>query len=61
MMTAPAAPAKKLADKLVEDVTGVAPVAPKDKDVGKPLDIQFTATDGLKVDLAKMKGKGGAD
>ena len=25
--------------------------------VGKPLDIQFTATDGSKVDLAKMKGK----
>ena len=25
--------------------------------VGKPLDIQFTATDGTKVDLAKMKGK----
>ena len=44
-------------DVIVEDVTGVAPVAPKDKDVGKPLDIQFTATDGTKVDLAKMKGK----
>ena len=48
---------KKLAAKIVEEVTGVAPVAPKDKDVGKPLDIQFTATDGRKVDLAKMKGK----
>ena len=48
---------KKLAAKIVEEVTGVVPVAPKDKDVGKPLDIQFTATDGRKVDLAKMKGK----
>ena len=48
---------KKLANKIVQEVTGVAPVAPKDKDVGKPLDIQFTATDGTKVDLAKMKGK----
>ena len=48
---------KKLANKIVEEVTGMAPVASKDKDVGKPLDIQFTATDGTKVDLAKMKGK----
>lgn len=48
---------KKLASKIVEEVTGVAPVAPKDKDVGKPLEINFTATDGTKVDLTKMKGK----
>ncbi len=48
---------KKLANKIVEEVTGVAPAAPKDKDIGKPLDIKFTATDGSKVDLAKMKGK----
>ncbi len=48
---------KKLAAKIVEEVTGQAPAEPKDKDVGKPLDIQFTATDGTKVDLTKMKGK----
>ncbi len=48
---------KKLANKIVEEVTGVAPAAPKDKDIGKPLDIKFTATDGSKVDLGKMKGK----
>ena len=48
---------KKLAAKIVEEVTGQAPVEPKDKDIGKPLDIQFTATDGTKVDLTKMKGK----
>ncbi len=48
---------KKLANKIVKEVTGVAPAAPKDKDIGKPLDIKFTATDGSKVDLAKMKGK----
>ena len=48
---------KRLAAKIVEEVTGVAPVAAKDKDLGKPLNIQFTATDGRKVDLSKMKGK----
>ena len=48
---------KKLAAKIVEEVTGEAPAEPKDKDIGKPLDIQFTATDGTKVDLTKMKGK----
>lgn len=29
----------------------------KSERVGKPLDIQFTALDGRKVDLAKLKGK----
>ena len=48
---------KKLAAKIVEEVTGQAPAVPKDKDIGKPVDIQFTATDGTKVDLTKMKGK----
>ncbi len=48
---------KKLAAKIVEEVTGQVPAEPKDKDIGKPLDIQFTATDGTKVDLTKMKGK----
>ncbi|MEE2714692.1 MAG: redoxin family protein [Verrucomicrobiota bacterium] len=48
---------KKLAAKIVEEVTGQAPAEPKDKDIGKPLDIQFVATDGTKVDLTKMKGK----
>ena len=48
---------KKLANKIVEEVTGVAPVAAKDKDFGKPLEIKFTSTDGTKVDLSKMKGK----
>ncbi len=48
---------KKLAAKIVEEVTGQAPVEPKAKDIGKPVDIQFTATDGTKVDLTKMKGK----
>ena len=48
---------KKLAAKIVEEVTGEAPAEPKDKDIGKPLNIQFTATDGTKVDLTKMKGK----
>ena len=47
----------KLANKIVKDVTGVAPAAPKDKDIGKPLDIKFQATDGRKIDLAKMRGK----
>ena len=47
----------RLANKIVEEVTGVAPVTPKDKDIGKPLDIKFRATDGRKIDLAKMKGK----
>ena len=48
---------KKLAAKIVEEVTGQAPAEPKDKDIGKPVDIQFIATDGTKVDLTKMKGK----
>ena len=48
---------KKLAAKIVEEVTGEAPTELKDKDIGKPLAIQFTATDGTKVDLTKMKGK----
>ena len=48
---------KRLAAKIVEEVTGVAPVAAKDKDLGKPLEIKFTSTDGIKVDLSKMKGK----
>ena len=48
---------KKLAAKIVEEVTGEAPAELKDKDIGKPLAIQFTATDGTKVDLTKMKGK----
>ncbi|MDG2214913.1 MAG: redoxin domain-containing protein, partial [Verrucomicrobiota bacterium] len=48
---------KKLAAKIVEEVTGQAPVEPKAKDIGKPVDIQFIATDGTKVDLTKMKGK----
>jgi len=50
---------KKLAKKIVEEVTGVKVVEPKnkDKDIGKPLDIKFTATDGRKIDLTKMKGK----
>ena len=30
---------------------------PKDKGLGKALDMKFTATDGTEVDLAKMKGK----
>ena len=48
---------KKLAAKIVEEVTGQTPAEPKDKDIGKPVDIQFIATDGTKVDLTKMKGK----
>ena len=48
---------KKLAKKIVEEVTGVKVAEPKDKDIGNPLDIKFTATDGRKIDLAKMKGK----
>ncbi len=48
---------KKLAKKIVEEVTGVKVAEPEEKDIGKPLDIKFTATDGRKIDLAKMKGK----
>ena len=48
---------KKLAPKIVEEVTGEAPAELKEKDIGKPLAIQFTATDGTKVNLTKMKGK----
>jgi thiol-disulfide isomerase/thioredoxin len=47
----------KLAKKIVEEVTGVKLAGPKDKHLGKPLDIKFTATDGRKIDLAKMKGR----
>tara|TARA_Y100000588_G_C14153768_1_gene881697 strand:+ start:593 stop:1375 length:783 start_codon:yes stop_codon:yes gene_type:complete len=47
----------KIVNKLIEEITGKKPAPPKDKAVGKPLDIKFTATDGTEVDLAKMKGK----
>ncbi|SVD57159.1 uncharacterized protein METZ01_LOCUS410013, partial [marine metagenome] len=43
--------------KMIEEITGKKPAPPKDKALGKPLEIQFTATDGTEVDLAKMKGK----
>ena len=57
MMIVPTLPLKKLAAKIVEEVTGEAPAELEEKDIGKPLAIQFTATDRTKVDLAKMKGK----
>ena len=52
----------RLAEALVKDVTGVAitvklPEKKPDKRIGKLLEIQFTAVDGTKVDLSKMKGK----
>ena len=56
-MIVPTLPLKKLAAKIVEEVTGEAPAELEEKDIGKPLAIQFTATDRTKVDLAKMKGK----
>ncbi len=52
----------RLAEAIVKDVTGVAitiklPAKKPDKRIGQPLDMKFTAIDGTKVDLAKMKGK----
>jgi len=47
----------KLAKKIVKDITGVELAEVKDKHLGKPLDIKFTAIDGRKIDLSKMKGK----
>ena len=46
-----------LVGKLVEEITGKKLSPPKDKVLGKAPDIKFTATDGTKVDLSKMKGK----
>ena len=52
----------RLAEAIIKDVTGVAvkvklPKKQPDKRIGQPLDMKFTAVDGTKVDLAKMKGK----
>ena len=47
----------RILGKVIQDITGQKPSPPKDKAVGKPLEIKFTATDGTEVDLAKMKGK----
>ena len=30
---------------------------PKDKGLGKALDMKFTSIDGKKIDVSKMKGK----
>jgi len=46
-----------LVAKLIEEITGKKVAPPKDKALGKGLDMKFTATDGTKVDLAKMKEK----
>ena len=46
-----------LVGKLIEEITGKKVIPPKDKGLGKALDMKFTATDGTEVDLAKMKGK----
>ena len=46
-----------LVGKLIEEITGKKVAPPKDKALGKGLDMKFTATDGTEVDLAKMKGK----
>ena len=43
--------------KLIEEITSEKVTPPKDKGLGKALDMKFTATDGTEVDLAKMKGK----
>lgn len=47
----------RILNKMIEGITGKKPAAPKDKALGKALDIKFTATDGTAIDLAKMKGK----
>jgi len=52
----------RLAEAIIKDVTGVAvkvklPKKKPDNRIGQPLDMKFTAVDGTKVDLAKMKGK----
>ena len=52
----------RLAEAIIKDVTGVAvkvklPKKQPDKRIGQPLDMKFTAVDGTKVDLAKMKDK----
>ncbi len=47
----------RILNKMIEEMTGKKPAPPKDKELGKSLDIKFTATDGTEVDLAKMKGK----
>ena len=51
ILNAPGAPpgAKTLADHILKGT--------KPHQVGKPLDIRFTALDGREVDLAKLKGK----
>ncbi|MBC8347339.1 MAG: TlpA disulfide reductase family protein [Verrucomicrobia bacterium] len=46
-----------LVGKLIEEISGKKVAPPKDKALGKGLDMKFTATDGTEVDLAKMKGK----
>ena len=52
----------RLAEAIIKDVTGVfvkvkLPQKKTDNRIGQPLDMKFTAVDGTKVDLAKMKGK----
>ena len=52
----------RLAEAIIKDVTGVVvkvklPQKKTDNRIGQPLDMKFTAVDGTKVDLAKMKGK----
>ncbi|MBS33621.1 MAG: hypothetical protein CMO68_04355 [Verrucomicrobiales bacterium] len=52
----------RLAEAIIKDVTGFAvkvklPKKKPDNRIGQPLDMKFTAVDGTKVDLAKMKGK----
>jgi thiol-disulfide isomerase/thioredoxin len=47
----------RILGKVIEEITGKKAAAPKDKALGKPLEIKFTATDGTEIDLAEMKGK----
>jgi len=52
----------RLAEAIIKDITRVAvtvklPKKKPDSRIGQPLDIKFTAVDGKKIDLAKMKGK----